>query len=280
MSSSGDRLRLALLLAVRVDERVREDPVEPRLEVGARLELVEAAIRAQVGLLHEVLGVGRVAGQAQRRPVQPGQQRKGLCLEARPRRSGPRAIGCGCARRRPTYTAPTHVRNPATGGKMDSWPTTTTAAASRFDLGAAEAATSGQGGRPLAVLARLRARRHPAVLLLSERVRRRPNEVAVQPVPAARRSGQVTEVGIGADGRRSRLRSRGRRRARSSPPSPRTSTRPSSRRARRERGRGRRAASPACSRRCSVYLLPFLLIILRLRLLLPAHGRRRARPAP
>ena len=56
----------ALLRPVRVDEGVREDLVEPGLEVGALLEPAEAAVGAQVRLLHEVLGVGRVARHAQR----------------------------------------------------------------------------------------------------------------------------------------------------------------------------------------------------------------------
>src|SRR5205807_5812520 len=51
----------ALLGAVGVDERVGEDPVQPGLEVGALLEPAEAAVGLQVGRLHEVFGVGRVA---------------------------------------------------------------------------------------------------------------------------------------------------------------------------------------------------------------------------
>src|SRR5690606_9471240 len=50
-------------LAVLVDEVVREDPVQPRLEVGALTELVVGGERLGDGLLDEILGVGRVAGQ-------------------------------------------------------------------------------------------------------------------------------------------------------------------------------------------------------------------------
>ena len=51
---------LALLLAVRVDERVGEDAVQPGLQVGALLELAERRVRLDERLLHEVLRVGRV----------------------------------------------------------------------------------------------------------------------------------------------------------------------------------------------------------------------------
>jgi hypothetical protein len=54
----GALLRLALLLAVGVDERVRQDAVQPGLEVGALLELVERRERLDERLLDEVLGVG------------------------------------------------------------------------------------------------------------------------------------------------------------------------------------------------------------------------------
>ena len=55
-------LRLALLLAVAVDEGVGQDPEQPGLQVRARLELVEGRIRLGEGLLDQVLGIGRVAG--------------------------------------------------------------------------------------------------------------------------------------------------------------------------------------------------------------------------
>src|SRR5207245_125983 len=66
---NGDRL--PLLLAVAVDERVREDPIHPRLEVRPLFEAGESPIGAQVGLLHEVIRVGRVPGHP-KRPRWPG----------------------------------------------------------------------------------------------------------------------------------------------------------------------------------------------------------------
>ena len=51
-------LRAALLGPVRVDVRVREDPVQPGPEVGALGERAEAPVGPQVRLLDEVLGVG------------------------------------------------------------------------------------------------------------------------------------------------------------------------------------------------------------------------------
>ena len=77
----GDLLRLALLLAVGVDVRVGEDAVQPRLEVGARRELVERAERLGVGLLDEVLGVVRAAGHAQAGGVELVEEGQGVGLE-------------------------------------------------------------------------------------------------------------------------------------------------------------------------------------------------------
>ena len=59
-------LRPAFAGPVRVDERVGEDPVQPGLEVGAGLEAAEGAVRLEVRLLHQVLGVGRVPRHPQR----------------------------------------------------------------------------------------------------------------------------------------------------------------------------------------------------------------------
>jgi len=50
--------RSTLLRAIGVDEGVREDPIEPGPEIGPLLEPAEAAIGLQVGLLHEILGIG------------------------------------------------------------------------------------------------------------------------------------------------------------------------------------------------------------------------------
>ena len=55
---------------VGVDERVGQDPVQPGLEVGPLLERPERPVGLQVGLLHQVLGVGGVARHAQGRAVQ------------------------------------------------------------------------------------------------------------------------------------------------------------------------------------------------------------------
>ena len=65
----------------RVDEGVREDPVEPSLEVGAVLVLVEGRERAHEGLLQEVLGVGGVAGHPQRGGVELVEVGQGVALE-------------------------------------------------------------------------------------------------------------------------------------------------------------------------------------------------------
>ena len=74
--------RLALPLAVGVDVGVGEDAVHPRLEVGAGLVLVERGVRLGVGLLEQVLGVGRVARGAHRGGVELVEQGQGLALEA------------------------------------------------------------------------------------------------------------------------------------------------------------------------------------------------------
>jgi hypothetical protein len=75
-------LRLTLPLAVGVDERVGQDPEQPRLEVGARLELVEGRIRLGERLLNQVLRVGRVARHAHGRGVQLVEVGQHVLLEA------------------------------------------------------------------------------------------------------------------------------------------------------------------------------------------------------
>jgi hypothetical protein len=55
-----------LMLAVQVDERVPQDAKQPRLEVGAILELPERADGPGVRLLHQVLGLRAAAGQVAR----------------------------------------------------------------------------------------------------------------------------------------------------------------------------------------------------------------------
>ncbi len=97
----GRLLGLALPLAVAVDVGVGEDPVEPGLQVGAGPERAERGVGLEEGLLHQVLGVGRVAGHPQRGPVELVDQRHRVPLEAGgallpgsrpPRRAG--ALGC------------------------------------------------------------------------------------------------------------------------------------------------------------------------------------------
>ena len=55
---------------VRVDVGVGQDPVQPRPKVGALGEAAEAPVGTQIGLLDQVLGVGRVAGHPERGAVQ------------------------------------------------------------------------------------------------------------------------------------------------------------------------------------------------------------------
>src|SRR3954464_537510 len=71
---------------VAVDEGVGEDLEEPRLHVGAALELVEEAERAQEGVLHQILGVPLVLRQPEGRRIELVEvlQRQGLELPARP----------------------------------------------------------------------------------------------------------------------------------------------------------------------------------------------------
>ena len=85
-------LRLALLLAVGVDEGVGQDAVEPGLEVGAGPELLERAVRLRERLLDQVLGVGGVAGHPHRGGVQLVEERQRVALEARG------AVGLGLRR--------------------------------------------------------------------------------------------------------------------------------------------------------------------------------------
>ena len=74
-------LRFTLPFAIGVDEGVGEDPEQPRLQVRARLELVERGVGLGKGLLHQVLGVGRVAGHPHPGRVQLIQVRQHLALE-------------------------------------------------------------------------------------------------------------------------------------------------------------------------------------------------------
>jgi hypothetical protein len=59
-----------------------ENREQPRPHVGAGFEAFCRAERLQIGLLHEILGIGRHAGQPQRRAVQAIERRQRLGLEA------------------------------------------------------------------------------------------------------------------------------------------------------------------------------------------------------
>src|SRR3984885_6095794 len=59
-----------LPLPVAADERVREDPVQPRPEVGSLLELMERGKRPGVRLLDQILGVAVISGHPRRLRVQ------------------------------------------------------------------------------------------------------------------------------------------------------------------------------------------------------------------
>src|ERR1700683_2258244 len=66
LEAGGGQHRLSLPLPVAADERVREDPVQPRPEVGSLLELMERGIRPGVRLLDQVLGVAVISGHPRR----------------------------------------------------------------------------------------------------------------------------------------------------------------------------------------------------------------------
>ncbi len=82
---------------VDVHPRPPQYGVEPGSQVGARSKSGKRAKRAQVSLLHEVLGVARVAGEAQRGGMQGLQVGDGLRLEAigqfQSRTRGPSDLG-------------------------------------------------------------------------------------------------------------------------------------------------------------------------------------------
>ena len=101
---AGSALGRTLLLAVAGDVRVGEDPVQPGLDVGAGLVLVELLVGLEVRLLDEVLRVGTVAGQAQCRAEELVHEGHRFVHEARLElgsiRSGRGQGGLGCLRRR------------------------------------------------------------------------------------------------------------------------------------------------------------------------------------
>jgi hypothetical protein len=67
--------------AILVDERVGQDAEEPSLEVGAGVKLVTRAHRLDEGVLHQVLGVRRVARQLARDAVHRVEVRERLLGE-------------------------------------------------------------------------------------------------------------------------------------------------------------------------------------------------------
>src|SRR5207253_3351919 len=75
--------RVVALAAVLADERVAEDPEEPRFEVGARRELACGREGAHVGLLDEVLGVRLASGEIPGEVVQGIGVRQGVPPEPR-----------------------------------------------------------------------------------------------------------------------------------------------------------------------------------------------------
>jgi hypothetical protein len=81
----GALVRLALLLPIPVDIGVREDPIQPRLEVGPLRESAPRGERLHERVLHEIGGVLGVARHAHGRAVELVHERQGLLLELRPR---------------------------------------------------------------------------------------------------------------------------------------------------------------------------------------------------
>src|SRR4051794_39121993 len=107
-------LGASLLRAVGVDEGVGEDAVEPGLEVRALLEALEGAVGLEVRLLHEVLGVGRVARHAHRRGVQRWHVLHGNVSEG-----GTVGDACTLPTRPPNRTA---QKPPGHGHRGHGWP--------------------------------------------------------------------------------------------------------------------------------------------------------------
>ena len=64
--------RTTLCLAIRVDVRVRQDPIQPRLEIRALRVGVIGPIHLEERLLHSTLCIGRVSRHAQRRRIELG----------------------------------------------------------------------------------------------------------------------------------------------------------------------------------------------------------------
>ena len=73
---------IAPVVTAQIAERVVENREKPCLEVGAPLELRLGAKRLQIGLLNEVLRIGRPAGQPQCRAIQAVDVRQCLTRES------------------------------------------------------------------------------------------------------------------------------------------------------------------------------------------------------
>jgi hypothetical protein len=91
---AGQEQRLALALAVGVNERVHHDAEQPRLEVRAQGETMEAVPRPHERLLHEILGVFPLAGQPERPQVKLITVGRDLALESGSRIIADRAWLC------------------------------------------------------------------------------------------------------------------------------------------------------------------------------------------
>src|SRR3989337_360056 len=70
--------------AVFINEGVAEDREQPPLGIGPLLVLVPGAVRLEQRFLHQVVGIGGVAREAQRHAVQHVEVHQRLALEAGP----------------------------------------------------------------------------------------------------------------------------------------------------------------------------------------------------
>ena len=76
--------RLELPAAVVVDERVAQDGEQPALGIGAGPVLPPGAVGLEHGVLHEIFGLGGIAGEPQRHAVQRIEVRQRLGVERAP----------------------------------------------------------------------------------------------------------------------------------------------------------------------------------------------------
>src|SRR5256885_1095695 len=59
---------LAVVVEHQIDRAVRRDAVQPRAEIGARLEPAELSIRAEKAFLDHIFGILLIAGHPERQP--------------------------------------------------------------------------------------------------------------------------------------------------------------------------------------------------------------------